>query len=92
MVGHILGKQLMRSATSIGANLEEADAASSKKDFLHKASIAYKEARESRYWLEIALESGLLNHQDNLNEAKALQAEAVELSKILYSIINSKKS
>ncbi|MFA4967859.1 MAG: four helix bundle protein [Candidatus Margulisiibacteriota bacterium] len=91
VVGHTLGKQLIRSATSIGANLEEADAASSRKDFLHKVSIAYKEARESRYWLEIALESELLNHQKNITEAKALQAEAVELSKILYSIINSKK-
>ena len=91
VVGHTLGKQLIRSATSIGANLEEADAASSRKDFLHKVSISYKEARESRYWLEIALESGLLNHQDNVNEVKALQAEAVELSKILYSIINSRK-
>jgi len=92
VVGHTLGKQLIRSATSIGANLEEADAASSRKDFFHKASISYKEARESRYWLEIALESDLLNHQNNINEAKALQAEAVELSKILYSIINQKKS
>jgi four helix bundle protein len=89
--GHELGRQFLRSGTSIGANLEEADAASSRRDFLHKASIAYKEAKESRYWLEIILESELLNNQSNIEEAKALQAEAVELSKILYSIINPKK-
>lgn len=92
VVGHTLGRQLIRSATSIGANLEEADGASSRKDFTHKVSISYKEARESRYWLEIALESDLLNHQNNIIEAKALQSEAIELSKILYSIVNSKKN
>jgi len=90
VAGHALGRQLIRSGTSIGANLEEADAASSRKDFFHKVSISYKEARESRYWLEIMLETELLNNQSNIKEAKALQVEAVELSKILYSILRGK--
>lgn len=49
----ILSKQLLRSATSIGANVEEAIAAQSKKDFINKMSIAAKEARETKYWLRL---------------------------------------
>jgi four helix bundle protein len=89
--GHELGKQLIRSGTSIGANLEEADAASSRKDFLHKVSISYKEAKETRYWLEVILNSELFNHQSNIKEAESLHQEAEELCKILFSIINPKK-
>jgi four helix bundle protein len=47
------GKQLMRSSASIGANLEEADGALSKKDFINKIGIARKESKESRYWLQL---------------------------------------
>ena len=50
---YVLSKQLLRSATSIGANVEEATAAISKKDFAAKMSIASKEARETRYWLRL---------------------------------------
>ena len=53
VAGIEIGKQVVRSATSIGANVEEADAAESKRDFVHKMSIAHKEARETRYWLRI---------------------------------------
>lgn len=49
----VLSKQLLRSATSIGANVEEATAAQTKKDFIMKMSIASKEARESKYWLRL---------------------------------------
>ena len=91
VAGQALGRQLIRSGTSIGANLEEADAASSRKDFLYKVSISYKEARESRYWLEVVLDTDLLNHQSNIKEAGLLVKEAEELSKILFSIINPKK-
>lgn len=87
-----IGKQLIRSSCSIGANLEEADAAPTRKDFFYKVSVSYKEAKESRYWLEIILESKLLNNPSNIKEAGDLRNEAEELSKILYSIINSKKS
>lgn len=50
---YILSNQLLRSATSIGANVEEAMAAQSKKDFINKMSIASKEARETKYWLKL---------------------------------------
>ena len=49
----VISKQLLRSATSVGANVEEAIAGQSKKDFLHKMAIASKEAREARYWLKL---------------------------------------
>ncbi|MCZ4407293.1 four helix bundle protein [Cryomorphaceae bacterium 1068] len=61
----ILSKQLIRSATSIGANAEEANGAYSKKDFHHKISISYKEGREARYWIM------LLRHTDWLDKEKA---------------------
>ena len=55
----IISKQLLRSATSIGANVEEAIAAQSRKDFVHKMSIASKEARETKYWLRLLDQSNL---------------------------------
>jgi len=55
----IISKQLLRSATSIGANIEEAIAAQSRKDFINKMSIASKEARESKYWLRLLDKSEL---------------------------------
>ena len=51
--GWIIGKQFLRAATSIGANVEESQAAESRSDFIHKLSIAQKESREARYWLRI---------------------------------------
>ncbi|MBN1976324.1 MAG: four helix bundle protein [Anaerolineae bacterium] len=62
--GIVIGRQIVRSATSIGANVEEADAAESKQDFIHKMSIAHKEARETRYWLRI-IQTSLFN-DDNV--------------------------
>ena len=56
---YILSKQLLRSGTSIGANIVEAEAAQSKADFISKMSIASKEARETEYWLMLLQESGL---------------------------------
>ena len=58
---YIISKQLLRSGTSIGANIEEASAAQSKKDFLHKMTIASKEARETSYWLRLLNESKLIS-------------------------------
>jgi len=57
---YVLSKQLLRSGTSIGANVEEANAAQTKKDFITKMSIASKEARESRYWLKLLNKSRLV--------------------------------
>ena len=56
----VVSKQLLRSATSVGANIEEAIAGQSKKDFLHKMSIASKEARETRYWLKLLNKSQIV--------------------------------
>lgn len=91
MAGQEIGRQLIRSGTSIGANLEEADAASSRKDFFHKVSISYKEAKETRYWLELLLDAGIINNPSNKTEADSLKNEALELSKILYSIISKRE-
>ncbi len=85
-----IAHQLVRSACSIGANLEEADAASSRKDFFHKVSISYKEAKETRYWLDLILEAELLKNQSNIKEAEALRNEAIELSRILFTIFEKK--
>jgi len=57
----VLSKQLLRSATSIGANVEEANAAQTKRDFIAKMSIASKEARETRYWLKLLSKSKLVD-------------------------------
>lgn len=57
----VLSKQLLRRGTSIGANVEEANAAQSKKEFIAKMSIASKEARETKYWLRLLDKSKLLN-------------------------------
>lgn len=58
---YVLSKQLLRSATSIGANVEEANAAQTKKDFITKMSIASKESRETRYWLRLLDRSKLVD-------------------------------
>ncbi len=80
-----LGRQVLRSGTSIGANVQEADAAESKKDFRHKMAIARKEAQETRYWLGLILAEILPNDQ----EATALRQEADELARILRAIIDN---
>jgi len=83
-----VGRQVVRSATSIGANVEEADAAESKQDFIHKMGIAHKEARETRYWLRIVQAAPLDN-----DEVRGLVQESDELVRILYTIIeNARKN
>ncbi|HNR15473.1 MAG TPA: four helix bundle protein [Chitinophagaceae bacterium] len=59
---YVLSKQLLRSATSIGANVEEANAAQSKKEFTQRMSIASKEARESKYWLRLLDKSQIIKY------------------------------
>lgn len=69
-----LYKQLLRSGTSIGANISEAQSAPSKKDFTNKLSIALKESRESEYWIRIFKEAEIINEQDSLiNDCDELQ-------------------
>lgn len=80
----ILSKQLLRSATSIGANIEEALAAQSRKDFLAKMSIASKEARETRYWLQL-MKAAKLEGEDY----STLLANAEELARMLSAIVKT---
>ena len=84
----VLSKQLLRSGTSIGANIEESIGGQSDKDFLSKISIAYKEARESIYWLRLLQASDYLSE----NEGKSLIDDAEELCKILAKIQITLKS
>ncbi len=84
----ILSKQFIRSATSIGANVEESIGGQSNKDFLSKLSIAYKEARETMYWLR------LLQATDYLSKSasESMLSDAEELCKILGKIQITLKS
>ena len=85
--GWILGKQLLRAATSVGANVEEAQAAESRMDFIHKLGIAEKEARESLYWLRLLAESGIFS----TNLLQPLMSETAEITTVIKSIIVSTK-
>src|SRR5574341_262479 len=85
IAGMKIGQQLIESGTSVGANMQEADAAESKKDFVHKTGIALKEAQESRYWLRI-IDAALFPDDA---EVKALNREAYELSRVLGAIKRS---
>lgn len=86
-VGRVLGKQLLRSGTSIGANVHEAQGGQSKADFIAKMSIAQKEALESAYWLRLLKETNLIS----ATAMDGLSAETEELVKILSSILISSK-
>jgi len=86
-IWRVLGKQLLRSGTSIGANVEEAQAGQSKADFTSKYAIALKEARETIYWLRLLKESGAVKK----DSVEILIQEADELSRILGSIIVNAK-
>ena len=87
-VSRILSRQLLRSGTSVGANVEEAQAAQSTADFVSKCSISLKEARESNYWLRL-LEASGENASDDL---KLLARKADELSRIIGTIIVKTKN
>ena len=80
----VLSKQVLRSGTSIGANIEEAHVSQSKKEFIAKLNISLKEACETNYWLRLLKESGYIHKDDLINESR-------ELSKILTSIIKTTK-
>jgi four helix bundle protein len=84
---YILSKQLLRSGTSIGANINEAQAGQSKADFIAKMSIASKEARESKYWIDLLIKTDYLNMEDK--HTKSLLNEIEELVKLLTSIVKS---
>jgi four helix bundle protein len=87
IIGRRIGDQLLRSGTSVGANYEEAQAAESKKDFVHKLQIALKELRESNYWLRLLAKSKTLHNNklepiiDESNQLKAILSKAVITAK-----------
>ena len=83
----VLSKQILRSGTSIGANVEEAIGGQSGRDFLAKFNIAYKEARETHYWLRLLRDSGYLANAD----AASIIADCEELLKLTGSIIKTMK-
>jgi len=82
---YVLSKQLLRSGTSIGANIEEALAGQSRKDFVAKMSIASKEAREANYWLRLIQDSEICPSID----LAGLTDESNELIKILTAIVKT---
>ena len=83
-----LAKQVLRSGTSIGANVEEAVSAHTKKDFAHKMGIAFKEANETRYWIELLQATELID--ETISES--LLSDLTQIIKILAAIlITSKK-
>ncbi|MBW1294479.1 four helix bundle protein [Aquimarina litoralis] len=84
---YILSKQVLRSGTSIGANIEEAIGGQSAKDFLSKLSISYKEARETHYWLRLLRDS----HYISNDESKSLIEKCEELLRIIGSIQKTTK-
>lgn len=81
----VLSKQLLRSGTSIGANVEEAQAAQSRADFISKMSISSKEARETCYWLRLLRDSKTVEK----GEADQLLSEAESIVNILTSIVKT---
>ena len=82
---YVLSKQLLRSGTSIGANVEESIGGQSEKDFYSKLSIAYKEARETGYWIRLLTDSHLLSSQ----ESKSLLNDCDELIRIIGKILST---
>jgi four helix bundle protein len=84
----VLSKQLLRSGTSVGALIREAEHAESKADFIHKMAIAQKEINESIYWLELLVKTDYLS----LQQFESINLDAIEIIKLITSIIKSTKS
>ncbi|MEO5581714.1 MAG: four helix bundle protein [Saprospiraceae bacterium] len=83
----VLSKQLLRSGTSVGAMVREAEHAESKNDFRHKMGIAQKEINEAIYWLELLKESDYLAQE----QFESINADAVEIIKLITTIIKTSK-
>ena len=83
-----LSKQLLRSGTSIGAMIREAEHAESKNDFIHKFAIAQKEANESVYWLELLKATDYLNEKEFEN----INNDAIAILKLITSILKTTKN
>ncbi|SRR5258708_38736941 len=84
----VLSKQVLRSGTSIGANIAEANQTQSKSDFIHKLSIAHKESFETDYWLNLLRDSDYISS----SQAESLLQDCVELEKLLTASIKTAKA
>ncbi len=84
----VLSKQLLRSGTSVGAMVREAEHAESKSDFKHKMAIAQKEINETIYWLELLAATNYLTNE----QFESLNADAVEIIKLITTIIKTTKT
>lgn len=84
---YVISKQILRSGTSIGANIREAYNGESNMDFIHKFGVAQKECDETAYWLELLVENNYLTE----TEFNSIHSECLALLKIIKSIILSKK-
>ena len=82
-----LSRQILRAGTSIGANIEEAIGGQSKKDFISKLSIAYKESRETNYWLRILKDTNYITAE----EFQSIIVDLNEIQKLLVTIIKTSK-
>ena len=82
---YILSKQFVKSATSIGANIKEADNSMSKKEFISKLNISLKEANETQYWLELLFETNYIDEK----QFNLFHTECVELIRLLTAIIKT---
>jgi four helix bundle protein len=82
---YVLSKQILRSGTSVGANVTEGVVAQSKKEFCNRLSIAYKESRETEFWLKALCSTGYL---DNEKAAPAI-GKCAEVNRILYAILKT---
>ncbi|MCK9338187.1 MAG: four helix bundle protein [Arcobacteraceae bacterium] len=85
----ILSKQLLRCGTSIGANINEAQAGQSKADFISKMSIASKEARETKYWIDLLIKTDYLNIKES--HVESLVIDIHEIINIITKIVKSSK-
>ncbi len=84
---YVLSKQLLRSGTSIGANIHEAQAGQSKKDFIAKMSIAGKEARETKYWIELLIKTDYFSSENA--SSTSLLSDIDEIIRLLTRIIKT---
>ena len=84
---YIIGKQLLRSGTSIGANVREALRAQTRPDFITKLNVALKEASETEYWIELLRDSDYISS----SQAESMLTDCIELLKILTSIVKKSK-
>lgn len=83
----VISKQILRSGTSIGANVEEADGGISKSDFSNKISIAYKEAKETHYWLRLLFATDFIDKKIY----DSLMIDCNEINKILFAILKTSR-